>query len=145
MSMFIWLFMQSEIRHESFQDYRRQGAGMSTHEEGSIVYGEEINQNQRQTLAINSKRAEILELLKSENCIIVKGFSECGKTTQVPQFILDDLRQNNVSCNIVVTQPRRIAAIRVAKRVCEERNLALGTVVGYQVNIPLCGNLNSNY
>ena len=106
MSMSIWLFMQSEIRlvlksAESFQNYRRQGAGMSMHEKGSIVYKEEMNvlENKteaavynnyrfgsrvRQTLAIDSKRAEILELLQSKNCIIVKGFSGCGKTT--PQF-----------------------------------------------------------
>lgn len=67
--------------------------------------------------------------------IIIKGATGCGKTTQVPQFILDDFQTNkrDHDCNIIVTQPRRIAAISVAKRVCEERKWKLGSVVGYQV------------
>lgn len=52
---------------------------------------------------------------------------------QVPQFILDQHFANDKVCNIVVTQPRKIAAISVAKRVCDERNWKLGQVVGYQV------------
>jgi ATP-dependent RNA helicase TDRD9 len=72
-------------------------------------------------------------MLKKENAIIIKGFTGCGKTTQVPQFILDECYANKTPCNIVVTQPRRIAAISIAKRVCFERNWTLGTVVGYRV------------
>ena len=87
----------------------------------------------RTPLAIDSKKTDILDLLKKENVIIVKGFTGCGKTTQVPQFVLDECYANRKPCNIVVTQPRRIAAISIAKRVCQERNWALGTVVGYKV------------
>lgn len=87
----------------------------------------------RAPLAVDEKKAEILELLKKESAIIIKGFTGCGKTTQVPQFILDDCYEKRVPCNIVVTQPRRIAAISIAKRVCQERNWTLGSVVGYQV------------
>lgn len=65
--------------------------------------------------------------------LIVQGPTGCGKTTQVPQYILDYCRENNQYCNIVVTQPRRIAAVSVARRVCTERGWALGTVCGYQV------------
>jgi ATP-dependent RNA helicase TDRD9 len=53
--------------------------------------------------------------------------------TQVPQFILDQHYEKQKICNIVVTQPRKIAAISVAKRVCEERKWDMGKVVGYQV------------
>jgi len=53
---------------------------------------------------------------------------------QVPQFILDQCFANNQMCNIVVTQPRRIAAISVARRVCYERSWNIGTVVGYHVS-----------
>ena len=88
----------------------------------------------KKTLKIDDKKTAILELLKKENAIIVKGFTGCGKTTQVPQFILDECYQSKTPCNIVVTQPRRIAAISIAKRVCDERNWKLGTVVGYQVS-----------
>ena len=88
----------------------------------------------KQSLAIDEKREELLKLLQKENTVIIKGFTGCGKTTQVPQFILDDCYSKRTPCNIVVTQPRRIAAISVARRVCEERGWRIGTVVGYQVN-----------
>ena len=42
----------------------------------------------------------------------------CG---QVPQYILDDYAKRGRRCKIAVTQPRRIAAISIAKRVCHER------------------------
>ncbi|KAK4023632.1 hypothetical protein OUZ56_009032 [Daphnia magna] len=89
----------------------------------------------RSPLAIDNQRTAILELLKKENVIIVKGFNGCGKTTQVPQFVLDECYRIKTPCNIVVTQPRRIAAISIAKRVCYERNWTLGTVVGYRVGM----------
>ena len=88
----------------------------------------------KQPLAIEEKKEEVLNLLEKENAIVVKGFTGCGKTTQIPQFVLDDCYSKRIPCNIVVTQPRRIAAISVARRVCEERGWQLGTVVGYQVN-----------
>lgn len=59
----------------------------------------------------------------------------CGKTTQVPQYILDNCCEKERICNIVVTQPRKIAAVSVARRVCYERNWNMGSVVGYQVGM----------
>ena len=60
----------------------------------------------------------------------------CGKTTQVPQFILDDhLLREGPLCNIICTQPRRISAIAVAERVAEERIDRLGSVVGYHIRL----------
>ena len=93
----------------------------------------DFHQPNRSPLAIDSKKDEILHLLKKESAIVVKGFTGCGKSTQVPQFILDDHYQRKVPCNIVVTQPRRIAAITIAQRVSAERVWPIGTVVGYQV------------
>jgi ATP-dependent RNA helicase TDRD9 len=63
----------------------------------------------------------------------VEGFTGCGKTTQVPQFILDNAIEHGHKIRIAVTQPRRIAAISVAQRVCEERGWPVGSLVGYQV------------
>lgn len=61
----------------------------------------------------------------------------CGKTTQIPQFILDDSlngRAENVA-NIICTQPRRISAIAVATRVAQERAETLGHSTGYQIRL----------
>lgn len=51
----------------------------------------------------------------------------------MPQIILDDAREKNKRCNIVVTQPRRLAARSIAERVSRERDWELGTLVGYQI------------
>ena len=63
------------------------------------------------------------------------GATGSGKTTQVPQYILDHYKDNRKFCNILVTQPRRIAAISVATRVAKERNWPLKTIVGYQIQL----------
>lgn len=61
----------------------------------------------------------------------------CGKTTQVPQYILEEAaaRGKGSLVSVVCTQPRRVAAITVAERVAAERGERLGTAVGYQVSL----------
>lgn len=55
--------------------------------------------------------------------IVLSGETGCGKTTQVPQFVLDSLvdQGQGGKCNIICTQPRRISAVGVAERVAAER------------------------
>lgn len=70
--------------------------------------------------------------------VVISGETGCGKSTQVPQYILDNWLDNfhkdgNEHVEIVCTQPRRISAIGVADRVAEERVEKTGQVVGYQV------------
>lgn len=63
-------------------------------------------------------------------------FVSCGKTTQVPQFILDEaLMQKEFSVNIICTQPRRISAMAVAQRVADERCEKLGKCIGYKIRL----------
>ena len=61
----------------------------------------------------------------------------CGKTTQIPQYILDNhiLNLEGSTCRIVCTQPRRISAITVAERVAQERGEPLGESVGYHIRL----------
>lgn len=86
-------------------------------------------------------RSEILSSLDSTNVIIISGATGCGKSTQVPQFILEGMKAMNCGsqANIVVTQPRRVAATSLAKRVADERNLPPpgkpGAEVGYNVRV----------
>lgn len=86
-------------------------------------------------LPVDLYKQKILGMLNINNVLIVQGPTGCGKTTQIPQFILDDCRHKAEMCNIVVTQPRRIAAINIARRVCAERSWTLGEICGYQVTI----------
>ena len=58
-----------------------------------------------------------------------------GKTTQIPQIILEDFADAGTPCRIVCTQPRRISAITVAERVAKERGERLGESVGYQIRL----------
>lgn len=68
---------------------------------------------------------------------MIEGDTGCGKTTQVPQFILDTFIQNGnaTDCNILVSQPRRISAISLADRVTFERKEIVGDVVGFHVRL----------
>ena len=75
--------------------------------------------------------------MASNQVVVVSGETGCGKTTQLPQFLLEDAiaRGRGAEASIVCTQPRRIAAISVAQRVAEERGERLGESVGYQVRL----------
>jgi ATP-dependent RNA helicase TDRD9 len=74
-------------------------------------------------------------MIETNQVTVIQGATGCGKTTQVPQFILDSCVDHGVHCNMIITQPRRIAAISVTKRVSEERSWPVGTLVGYQVGL----------
>ncbi|KMZ65415.1 putative ATP-dependent RNA helicase DHX36 [Zostera marina] len=95
----------------------------------------------RSTLPITRMRNHLLQLLKINDVIVICGETGCGKTTQVPQFILDDMIESRLGghCNIICTQPRRIAAISVAERVSDERCEPSpghhGSLVGFQVRL----------
>jgi ATP-dependent RNA helicase TDRD9 len=79
---------------------------------------------------------QIVSGIESNMVTVIQGSTGSGKTTQVPQYILDHYAKEQRYCNIVVTQPRRIAAMSISRRVCFERNWELGVVCGYQVSSP---------
>ncbi|XP_026827375.1 ATP-dependent DNA/RNA helicase DHX36 [Ooceraea biroi] len=91
----------------------------------------------RMKLPAYQKNTEILRLIEDNQVVVISGETGCGKTTQVPQFILDEqLKAGNGSVTrIVCTQPRRISAISVAERVAAERAERLGKSVGYQIRL----------
>lgn len=72
-------------------------------------------------------------MVNANSTVLVTGVTGCGKSTQVPQIILDDCIVRRTRCNIIVTQPRRISAISVSKQVNKERGWKNGLLVGYQV------------
>ncbi|XP_015591096.1 probable ATP-dependent RNA helicase spindle-E [Cephus cinctus] len=89
----------------------------------------------KSNLTIVSMKDHIVSMIETYPVVIIQGPTGCGKTTQVPQFILDSCCRKKVHCNIIVTQPRRIAAMSIAKRVAEERQWPLGSLVGFKVGM----------
>uniref|UniRef100_A0AAQ5ZB70 RNA helicase n=1 Tax=Amphiprion ocellaris TaxID=80972 RepID=A0AAQ5ZB70_AMPOC len=90
---------------------------------------------EREQLPVKQFEEEIMAAVEKNPVVIIRGATGCGKTTQVPQYILDRFIQGGRAsdCNIVVTQPRRISAVSVAERVAYERGEDLGKSCGYSV------------
>ncbi|KDO33210.1 hypothetical protein SPRG_02022 [Saprolegnia parasitica CBS 223.65] len=89
----------------------------------------------RGMLPAYKEKDAIVSLLETNQVILISGATGCGKTTQVPQFLLDHFIPAKQSCNILCTQPRRLAAIGVATRVAQERCETIGESVGYQIRM----------
>ena len=80
-------------------------------------------------LPIVTFRAEIVEAVNSNPVTVIQAETGAGKSTQVPQYLLDE------GYDLVVTQPRRLAARTVAQRVAEEYGEDLGLTIGYRTAV----------
>ncbi|GAB2278218.1 hypothetical protein Dimus_012912 [Dionaea muscipula] len=91
----------------------------------------------RETLPAFKVKSEFLKAVAGHQVLVVSGETGCGKTTQLPQFILEEeiSSLHGADCNIICTQPRRIAAISVAARISSERGEDLGDTVGYLIRL----------
>ncbi|MBN3306293.1 PRP16 helicase, partial [Amia calva] len=91
---------------------------------------------QRQYLPIFAVRQQLLNIIRDNSIVIVVGETGSGKTTQLTQYLHEDgyTRYGMVGC----TQPRRVAAMSVAKRVSEEIASNLGEEVGYAIRFEDC-------
>ena len=91
---------------------------------------------QREYLPAFAVREELLKVVRDNQVIIVVGQTGSGKTTQLTQFLYEDGYAKNgmIGC----TQPRRVAAMSVAKRVSEEMEVPLGDLVGYAIRFEDC-------
>uniref|UniRef100_A0A9J7Y4J3 DEAH (Asp-Glu-Ala-His) box polypeptide 34 n=2 Tax=Cyprinus carpio TaxID=7962 RepID=A0A9J7Y4J3_CYPCA len=83
---------------------------------------------EQKSLPIFQYRARIVELVRTHPVVVVAGDTGCGKSTQVPQYLLA-----SGFTHIACTQPRRIACISLAKRVSFESLNQYGSKVGYQI------------
>eukprot|EP01117_Protostelium_nocturnum_P019989 TRINITY_DN880_c0_g1_i4.p1 TRINITY_DN880_c0_g1~~TRINITY_DN880_c0_g1_i4.p1 ORF type:complete len:979 (-),score=252.58 TRINITY_DN880_c0_g1_i4:309-2840(-) len=91
----------------------------------------------RASLPIYSYRQSLLDAVRDHQVLIIVGETGSGKTTQLPQYLFEDgycKGGKRVGC----TQPRRVAAMSVAKRVSDEMAVKLGNEVGYSIRFEDC-------
>ena len=91
---------------------------------------------QREFLPVFSVREELLQVVRDNQVVIIVGETGSGKTTQLTQYLHEDgySTYGMIGC----TQPRRVAAMSVAKRVSEEMGVDLGAEVGYAIRFEDC-------
>jgi len=93
--------------------------------------------DQRVSLPIYKLKHELLDAISDNKILVVIGETGSGKTTQITQYLVEAGYANN-SKKIGCTQPRRVAAMSVAKRVSEEYGCKLGEYVGYSIRFEDC-------
>ena len=102
-------------------------------------YGIQSNlsiQAQRENLPIFQFREKIVKAVEENQLLVVVGETGSGKTTQITQYLAEEgfAARGKIGC----TQPRRVAAMSVAKRVAEEVGCRLGREVGYTIRFEDC-------
>ncbi|CDW71563.1 nucleic acid helicase [Stylonychia lemnae] len=92
-------------------------------------------QEMTKNLPIAKHKNQIMRKLEKNRVLVISGDTGCGKTTQVPKYILESADFKKQECKIICTQPRRLAAVNIAKRVAQELGERVGLRVGYQVGM----------
>ena len=119
-----------EKKGNKFAEHMKQSEGQSTFSRSKTL------REQREYLPAFAVREELLRVIRDNQVIIVVGQTGSGKTTQLTQFLYEDGygKHGLIGC----TQPRRVAAMSVAKRVAEEMEVKLGGLVGYAIRFEDC-------
>ncbi|KAG7836438.1 hypothetical protein KL943_002087 [Ogataea angusta] len=122
---------ENEIKKSAYEEWQRQSKNQS--------YGIRSNMSikeQRESLPVYQKRDELLRLVQQNDFLIVVGETGSGKTTQITQYLAEEgySSKGTIAC----TQPRRVAATSVAKRVAQEVGCKVGEEVGYTIRFEDC-------
>ncbi|KAK1442934.1 ATP-dependent RNA helicase [Babesia gibsoni] len=123
------------------QDSKRKADASSKGDKGNKQSHELSIKEQRESLPIFSLRDELLQAVKENDILIVVGETGSGKSTQIPQYLAESGYNVGKHKDIKIigcTQPRRVAAMSVAKRVAEEVGCKLGQEVGYCIRFEDC-------
>ncbi|PFH56763.1 hypothetical protein XA68_16035 [Ophiocordyceps unilateralis] len=121
---------QGERKSNKFSEHLKGGQGASDFSNTHSL------REQREFLPAFAVREDLLRVIRENQVTIVVGETGSGKTTQLTQFLLEHGYGRNglIGC----TQPRRVAAMSVAKRVAEEMEVRLGNTVGYAIRFEDC-------
>eukprot|EP00980_Cylindrotheca_fusiformis_P027802 scaffold22560_cov135-Cylindrotheca_fusiformis.AAC.13 len=96
----------------------------------------------RQNLPVYKFKKQVNDFLRKHDVLLVVAETGSGKSTQIPAYLdesgLFSSTKSKFGRSICVTQPRRVAAVTVAKRVAEERGCTIGKAVGYRVRFDDC-------
>ncbi|OJT09241.1 hypothetical protein TRAPUB_14316 [Trametes pubescens] len=87
----------------------------------------------RKKLPVFSQMDQFLKMFSQNQIIVMVGETGSGKTTQIPQFVCYSDLPHTKGKLVACTQPRRVAAMSVAKRVADEMDVQLGKQVGYSI------------
>ncbi|CAI5508903.1 unnamed protein product [Closterium sp. Naga37s-1] len=91
----------------------------------------------RKTLPVWQQKQEFVDLLKKQQIIVLVGETGIGKSTQIPQFVVECLNATHKK-QVACTQPRRVAAMSVSRRVADEMDVTIGEEVGYSIRFEDC-------
>lgn len=111
--------------NSKFEQHMKKNEGASNFSQSKSL------KEQREFLPAFAVREDLLRVIRDNQVVIVVGETGSGKTTQLTQFLYEDGygKLGLIGC----TQPRRVAAMSVAKRVSEEMECKLGSTVGYAI------------
>ncbi len=122
-------------------------------EDGRGAAGEEpLLEAHKNKLPILEFRDKIIKEIATHRVVVIQGETGSGKSSQVPQFIVQEFEEDQrapsakragiIQPFVLVTQPRRIAAVTLAKRVASERGEVLGDSVGFAIGNEAVGGRN---
>ena len=120
----------TERKGNKFSEHMKKADGASDFSQSKTL------REQREYLPAFAVREDLLHVIRENQVTIVVGETGSGKTTQLTQFLYEDGYGHGgmIGC----TQPRRVAAMSVAKRVAEEMDIRLGSTVGYAIRFEDC-------
>ncbi len=128
---------EGRFKAEMFVKGKKLGFNKSELHKGKDSEKYKTFQEFRQSLPIHRVKDELCEAVKNHQVTLCVGDTGCGKSTQVPQFLLESEAswESEDGPQILVTQPRRITAMSLGTRVAQERCQSIGDHVGYRVHL----------